>query len=491
MKDILNNKDIIYNLDYIVCLPQYDSSLYEAFSYSFRNVILIKDNVSDVEKIIQFVKNNNIKNVIFVDFLLEYNNIIKTIDLDVEVKFILTKPLASITNMDIYQIVNSVFELHKKNMFKELGVLDENWYECLKNKDMDVKLLRLDIEKQDKVNNGKDTTNYENKKIGILSGEYNANHSFFNQLSGIKLNGKYIPNLSEISGVTKDFNDIFNINNTISESKEYISDNIVNLYINFTDNNNMLFLKSMDLGIPCIMGNTKLFKDYPVLTEYLTVESEDDINEISEKIDVVIENRELILNEYEKFRKDYIINSKQSIDSFLEKTTEQDNLEVETYIKEFDNNDGIDTLLLTVVVPVYNTEKYIAECLDSIYDARIDNMEILVINDGSTDNSEKVIKEYVEKYPELIRYIKQENHGLGNVRNVGLKNAKGKYIVSVDSDDSIDKNFLKDAKEYLDDISKYLETLDNVPEDIKKKLKNIYTLLDYIDTKYDAFMIEK
>ena len=49
----------------------------------------------------------------------------------------------------------------------------------------------------------------------------------------------------------------------------------------------------------------------------------------------------------------------------------------------------------------------------------------------------------------------------------------------------------KDAKEYLDDISKYLETLDNVPEDIKKKLKNIYTLLDYIDTKYDAFMIEK
>ena len=49
----------------------------------------------------------------------------------------------------------------------------------------------------------------------------------------------------------------------------------------------------------------------------------------------------------------------------------------------------------------------------------------------------------------------------------------------------------RDAKDYLDDISKYLETLDNVPEDIKKKLKNIYTLLDYIDTKYDAFMIEK
>lgn len=49
----------------------------------------------------------------------------------------------------------------------------------------------------------------------------------------------------------------------------------------------------------------------------------------------------------------------------------------------------------------------------------------------------------------------------------------------------------RDAKEYLDDISKYLDTLDNVPEDVKKKLKNIYTLLGYIDTKYDAFMIEK
>ncbi|MBR1386115.1 MAG: hypothetical protein IJ568_04740 [Bacilli bacterium] len=49
----------------------------------------------------------------------------------------------------------------------------------------------------------------------------------------------------------------------------------------------------------------------------------------------------------------------------------------------------------------------------------------------------------------------------------------------------------RDAKGYLDDISKYLDTLDNVPEDVKKKLKNIYTLLGYIDTKYDAFMIEK
>ena len=83
-------------------------------------------------------------------------------------------------------------------------------------------------------------------------------------------------------------------------------------------------------------------------------------------------------------------------------------------------------MLLTAVVPVYNTAAYIPECMDSIINAQIDNMEILVINDGSTDNSEEIIKHYVEKYPRLVKYIKQENHGLGNVRNVGLEHAKGK-----------------------------------------------------------------
>ena len=438
MTELLKNRDVIYNFDYIVCMPQYDAELYENFKYSFKNVFLIKDNIQDTKNITEFIKNNNVRKVIFVDFLLEYNGIIRKIDLDIDVKFILTKSLASITNGDIYYITNSVFDLYKKNVFKDLGVLDINWYDTLKNTGINVKLLKLDIPQKEskKINDDK---NY----IGILSGEYNANHSFFNSLSAIKLNGKYTPNLFRPADITKDFTNAFDIKCAYSESEDYISENIINLYVNFTDNNNIVFLKSMDLGIPCIMGNTRLLKKYPTLDKYLTLQSDDDINEISDKINLVIENKETILKEYENFRKQYSEESKNSIDEFLEKKEVVINKEEMLVI----NNE--ESLLLTIVVPIYNTAQYIPECIESIYNARIKDMEILAINDGSTDNSEEVIMEYVNKYPNLIRYIKQENHGLGNVRNVGLEHAKGKYILSVDSDDSIDINFLKEAEKYL------------------------------------------
>lgn len=438
---LLENNDIIYNLDYIVCMPQYDYDLYEAFEYSFKNVFVIKDNVSDTNKIVNFIKNNNIKKVILVDFLLEYNKIIKTIDLDIEIKFILTKALASITNFDIYSIVNSVFELHKKNVYKELGVLDINWFKCLKTKQgINVKYIRLDIQNIAQKNDMQLIKNNSNT-IGILSEEYNADHSFFNQLSAIELNGKYIPNLKNDEKNIKDFCNVFNIKykySSNSDYEKYINENKVNLYINFTDSNNILFLKSMDASIPCILGNTCLLNDYHELKRLITVNSDDDVNEISEKIDNIIENKDKVLELYKNFRIDYSKKSKKDIHAFL-------NIEenVEDVLEEMNEK------MLSVIVPVYNTEKYISDCIESIINSKFEDMEIIVINDGSTDNSEIVIKEYINKYPKIIKYIKQENHGLGNVRNVGLKNAKGKYIFSVDSDDTINVQFLKEAEKYM------------------------------------------
>ena len=87
---------------------------------------------------------------------------------------------------------------------------------------------------------------------------------------------------------------------------------------------------------------------------------------------------------------------------------------------------------VSVIIPVYNVENYVAKCIDSVLSFKHKDIEILIVNDGSTDGSEEVCMQYVKKYPDLVRYIKQENHGLGNVRNVILKNAKGKYIASID-----------------------------------------------------------
>ena len=139
------------------------------------------------------------------------------------------------------------------------------------------------------------------------------------------------------------------------------------------------------------------------------------------------------MDEYKKFRDEYEVKSTKSINDFLD-------LEPR---KKLENSYE---KLISVIVPVYNTEKYLKKSLESIIAAVYeDDAEILVINDGSTDNSEKIILHYKKLYPNLIRYIKQENHGLGNVRNVGLREAKGKYIASIDSDDTIDEDFFNDA----------------------------------------------
>lgn len=91
---------------------------------------------------------------------------------------------------------------------------------------------------------------------------------------------------------------------------------------------------------------------------------------------------------------------------------------------------------LTVVIPVYNTEKYIKRCLDSILlKSVMEDIEILVVSDGSKDNSVNIAKEYERKYPETLRVIEKENGGHGSTINKGLEYATGEYFRVLDSDD--------------------------------------------------------
>lgn len=93
--------------------------------------------------------------------------------------------------------------------------------------------------------------------------------------------------------------------------------------------------------------------------------------------------------------------------------------------------------LLTVVVPVYKVEPYINKCLDSlVIDAKwIQKIDVMIINDGTPDNSAELSREYVKKYPSVFRQIDKENGGHGSVWNLGLKEAYGKYTRFLDSDD--------------------------------------------------------
>lgn len=96
---------------------------------------------------------------------------------------------------------------------------------------------------------------------------------------------------------------------------------------------------------------------------------------------------------------------------------------------------------LSIIIPVYNVEKYIEECIESVLNQNLDSFEVIIVNDGSTDKSMERIKKFLDN---RFIIINQKNLGLSSARNTGLKNAKGKYILFLDSDDKLKKNTLNE-----------------------------------------------
>lgn len=95
--------------------------------------------------------------------------------------------------------------------------------------------------------------------------------------------------------------------------------------------------------------------------------------------------------------------------------------------------------LISVIIPIYNVSEYLKECLDSILEQSYKNLEIILVDDGSTDGSSEICDEYQLKYSK-IKVIHQKNKGLGLSRNTGLNQAHGKYVIFIDSDDYIGSN---------------------------------------------------
>ena len=107
---------------------------------------------------------------------------------------------------------------------------------------------------------------------------------------------------------------------------------------------------------------------------------------------------------------------------------------------------------ISIIVPIYNAEKYLSKCINSLINQTKKEIEIILINDGSTDRSEEIINNYRD---ERIKYFKNENQGIGKTRNFGIEKATGKYLMFVDSDDYLKEDaceilFKKAEKEKLD-----------------------------------------
>lgn len=105
--------------------------------------------------------------------------------------------------------------------------------------------------------------------------------------------------------------------------------------------------------------------------------------------------------------------------------------------------------VLTIVVPVYNTEQYLEKCLDSLLIPQLDKLEVIVVIDGSPDNSLELANKYAHRYPKTFKVINKENGGHGSCCNVGLRLAIGKYLRFLDSDDWLETDSLNALTEIL------------------------------------------
>ncbi len=146
------------------------------------------------------------------------------------------------------------------------------------------------------------------------------------------------------------------------------------------------------------------------------------------------------------------------------------------YIADMLQNEGVyfmAELKVSIVVPVYNVEPHIKHCLETLVHQTLDGIEIIVVNDGSPDNSQSIIDEYAAKYPNLIFPYIKENGGLSDARNYGMKYARGEYIGFVDSDDFVEetmfeKLYTKAAEDDADIVVCGYNAIDEIKRVIKR-----------------------
>ena len=97
---------------------------------------------------------------------------------------------------------------------------------------------------------------------------------------------------------------------------------------------------------------------------------------------------------------------------------------------------------ISIIIPVFNVEQYLKQCLDSIVSQDCSSIEVILIDDGSTDGSATLCKDYANTY-KYIKFLRKENGGVSSARNMGLQHAKGEYVAFIDSDDWVESTYIE------------------------------------------------
>lgn len=299
--------------DYLIISPKYSENVNNMLKYSVGNVLIISDDYYEIDELIEYINSGKIKKLILVDFIDIYRKIVPQIKRGTIVNWIFSFSFARLTDSNIYPIYKAIMEYYDRDYVTTIFCVDKSTFEVMKKAKIRVENIVLDIENTKVENNMK-----IQDSIGILGNDYNVFSGFYNALTAVKLLEKYFVKLISHMSETLEFLNFFQIKNQLCDKeRDVILNNRVNIHLNFADVDIEWFLLSMDNEVPCILGNTSLLDNFPKLKQFLVMNSDDDVNELANRIESAINNRIAIQREYKKFRKKYREESKKNIAELL------------------------------------------------------------------------------------------------------------------------------------------------------------------------------
>ena len=141
---------------------------------------------------------------------------------------------------------------------------------------------------------------------------------------------------------------------------------------------------------------------------------------------------------------------------------------------------------VSVIIPVFNTEEYLPKCISSIINQTIKNIEIICVNDCSTDNSLKILQNF-SKQDIRIRIVDlKENKGVSNARNTGIDLAQGEYIYFIDSDDWIDTNYLEEMLTKIKEVNSDIIINANLVKEYDDSARKAYGKFDFLTENFES-----
>lgn len=270
---------------------------YDAIKYSFNdNVYIVKDSydIRKIESIAEELSENN--SVIFFNLTNVNDLLLQMLPRNINKYLIFEYSVAEFSESFKLNEFLLIMKYLDMKLIKNIYCINHTTYLLFKDK-YKAKYLQLDIPHYEKTSGD---------SIGILTSLTRQCTSTMNMVSAITLTDFKKVRMYEVEKSVKSFAKRFNIK--IYNEKnidDAINNNDINIYVNFSSTCYEIILKSMDRGIPCIVGNTDFFDKNEILKKYLVVTSDDDINEIRDKLLEVKKNKSLIMKEYKKFRKSY------------------------------------------------------------------------------------------------------------------------------------------------------------------------------------------